>query len=363
MSKKNTYCVIMAGGIGSRFWPMSRSSFPKQFHDFLGTGRTLIQMTYERFLPICDKSNILVVTSAAYLDLVKEQLPDIPEKNILLEPSRKNTAPCLAYAMFKIVARNPNASMIVAPADHLVLKPDDFVKTIKIALKKADSGDYLVTLGIKPSRPDTGYGYIQFSEEFEGKDTQVRKVRTFTEKPELNIAEEFIQSGDFYWNSGIFIWTAEAVSHALEKHASELFSQFKEKAEAFDTSKETEAIQEIYNTCPNISIDYAIMEKAKNTYVVLSDFGWSDLGTWGSLYTHLPVNTSRNVEIGKRIYMEDSKGCLVKAHKNKLVAIQGLKDYIVVDTEDVLLICKMKDEQKIKQLVNRIKLNKGDKFL
>ena len=363
MSKANTYCVIMAGGIGSRFWPMSRTTNPKQFHDVLGLGKTLIQMTYERFLPICNKSNILVVTNDDYAPLVKEQLPDIPEENILCEPARKNTAPCIAYAAFKIAAKNPDANMIVAPSDHLVMNQSEFVTTIKTALKKATSGDHLITLGIKPNRPDTGYGYIQFDDTKEVQKDIVRKVKTFTEKPEHKLAEEFLNSGDFYWNSGIFIWSVDAFKKALNKNSKELYSLFKEKEKQFGTDKEVKAIEKIYHVSPNISIDYAIMEKARNTFVVLSDFGWSDLGTWGSLYTHLEHDKKRNAKSGKRIYLEDSKGCLIKAPDNKLVAVQGLSNYIVVDTDDVLLICKMKDEQKIKQIVNTIKFDKGDRYV
>lgn len=358
----NTYCVIMAGGIGSRFWPMSRTSRPKQFLDILGTGRTLIQQTYDRFLKLCPPENILVVTNDLYKEQVLEQLPDMKPDQVLCEPARRNTAPCIAYANYRIASMNPNANIVVAPSDHLITKEDDFVATLQTAIRQTEAYECLVTLGIKPSRPDTGYGYIQFEEEREGVDATVRKVKTFTEKPELEIAKTFLESGDFYWNSGIFIWSLKAIQHAFSTHLSEVDELFAEGTDKFGTPAEDAFIKKTYELCPNISIDYGIMEKASNVYVVLSDFGWSDLGTWGSLYTHLEHDNHANAIVGKHTMMYDSNKCIVNVPNDKLVVLQGLDDYIVVDTNDVLLVCRKEDEQKIKQFVNDIKLQKGEGY-
>jgi len=362
MTKKlpsDNYCVIMAGGVGSRFWPMSRSGFPKQFHDVLGIGKTLIQLTFERFLNICPTENIFVVTNTQYFDLVKEQLPQLSDGQIILEPSRRNTAPCIAYANHKIGAINPNAKIIVAPSDHLILKEEEFVRIANLALKQCETGN-LVTLGIKPTRPDTGYGYIQFMDDNSTSDSLVKKVKTFTEKPDLELAEKFLESGDFYWNSGIFIWSLTSINAAFESHLKELNDLFSELKDFYNTNEETAKIAQVYAICESISIDYGIMEKAENVNVVLSDFGWSDLGTWGSLYTHLQKDKNQNGVIGKNILLYESSGNVIKAPNDKLVVIQGLDEHIVIDTGDVLLICNLKDEQKIKQMVNDIKISKGD---
>jgi mannose-1-phosphate guanylyltransferase len=363
MIDKNTYCVIMAGGIGSRFWPMSRQDFPKQFHDVLGTGNTLLQQTFNRFSEICFKENVFIVTNEDYRVLVTLQLPEIDQSQILCEPSRRNTAPCIAYATYRIKLLNNNANIIVAPSDHLVLKEQNFINTINIALKQAASADNLITLGIKPHSPDTGYGYIQFKDTKDGVDASVKKVKTFTEKPTLEIAQEFISSGDFYWNSGIFIWNVKSIASAFEKYLPELNTLFLEGENVFGTPKEQKFIESVYAQCENISIDYGIMEKAKNAFVVLSDFGWSDLGTWGSLHNHLQKDKNGNGLVGKNILTYESKGNIVNVPSNKLVVIQGLENYIVAETPDVLLICKKDDEQKIKQFVNDIKLKKGDKYI
>lgn len=360
---KDNYAVIMAGGIGSRFWPMSKTAYPKQFHDVLGTGRTLIQMTFDRFKDICPDTNVLVVTNEMYKDIVLEQLPALSEDQVLCEPSRRNTAPCIAYACYKILAQNPNANVVVAPSDHLVLKEDAFVETIQTAIEKSKSEDCLVTLGIKPSRPDTGYGYIQFKENSGEGHESVRKVKTFTEKPHLELAKQFLESGDFYWNSGIFIWSVQSIVKAFENYLPEVDKLFKEGTDDYNTDRETEFINRIYPVCKKVSIDYGIMEKADNVYVVLSDFGWSDLGTWGSLYTHVEPDENANAVIGKNVMLYDSTNNMVKVDDEKLVVIQGLYDYIVVESDNTLLICKKQDEQKIKQFVNDIKANKGDQFV
>lgn len=354
----NNYCILMAGGIGSRFWPMSTSSFPKQFHDVLGTGRTLLQMSFDRMLMVCPKENIYIVTNEEYEVLVHKQLPGLTKHQVLLEPSRKNTAPCVAYACCKIKAVNENANIVVAPSDHLVLKEDVFKETIETAIAQSNKEECLVTLGIKPSRPDTGYGYIQFIDTTHGVSSSVKKVKMFTEKPELEMAKEFLDSGDFYWNSGIFIWTLDSILNAFEKHMPSTNELFKTGSNVYNTELEKEFISHIYAECKNISIDYGIMEKAENVYVVLSDFGWSDLGTWGALYTHLDKDENNNAILGEHVHVYDSKDCVVRMPKDKLVVIQGLDDYIVVEEKGVLLVCKKQEEQRIKQFVNDIKLKK-----
>ncbi|MDQ3193207.1 MAG: mannose-1-phosphate guanylyltransferase [Bacteroidota bacterium] len=360
---ENTYCVIMAGGIGSRFWPMSRTVHPKQFLDILGTGRTLLQQTYDRFLNLCPKENIYVVTNDDYTDLVKQQLPDLNDDQILSEPARKNTAPCAAYASYKIGSINPNASIIIAPSDHLITKEDTFVKAIKSCVIKTREEDCLVTLGIKPTRPDTGYGYIQFHELEWKYDERLKKVKTFTEKPNLEMAKFFIESGDFLWNSGIFIWNFKSFENALEKHLPETALIFKDGMDKYNTPAEKAFIEQAYGQCPSISIDYAIMEKADNVYVRASAIGWSDLGTWGSLYANTKKDKNRNAVVGKNVMLYDTSHCIVNVPKDKLVVIQGLENYIVVESDNILLICKKDDEQQIKTFVNEIKIKKGDLFV
>ncbi len=354
----------MAGGVGSRFWPMSRTAHPKQFMDILGTGETLLQQTYNRFLRLCPKENIFIVTNESYVSLVKEQIKGIANDNILSEPARKNTAPCVAYASYKIAQMNPDALIVVAPSDHLITKEDTFVKAIKACYAKAASEDCLVTLGINPSRPDTGYGYIQFVEsEVKEKDKRIKKVKTFTEKPDLEMAKFFLQSGDFLWNSGIFIWSVKSVINAFEKHCSDMDAIFKDGNRKYNTPEEAEFIAKAYTNCKNISIDYAIMEKADNVYVRSSIIGWSDLGTWGSLYEHVKQDDNKNAIVGKNVMMYDSKNCIVNVPKDKLVVMQGLDDYIVVESDGILLICKKEDEQQIRTFVNDVKVTKGDKFV
>lgn len=354
----------MAGGIGSRFWPMSRSSYPKQFIDILGTGSTLLQQTYNRFLRLCPPENIFVVTSDVYTHLVFEQLPGIAKENVLAEPARKNTAPCVAYASYKIAQMNPDALTVVAPSDHLILKEDTFIKAIQSCYRKAASEDCLVTLGIKPSRPDTGYGYIQFTEsDKDEKDKRIKRVKTFTEKPDLEMAKFFMQSGDFLWNSGIFIWSVKSVIRAFEQYEPELNGVFREGLKQYNTAGEADFIKQAYTRCKNISIDYAIMEKATNVYVRSSIIGWSDLGTWGSLYEHIKKDEKDNAIVGKNVMMYNSKNCIVNVSKDKLVVIEGLDDYIVVESDNIILICKKQDEQQIRNFVNDVKGTKGEKFV
>ena len=361
---KNNFCVIMAGGIGSRFWPYSRTQKPKQFLDILGIGKTLLQQTFYRFADICPEENILIVTNADYKELVLEQLPGIIPSNILLEPLRKNTAPCIAYANYKINKVNPDACIVVAPSDHFIFKEKQFKNRIEEGFKFVRNRDALLTLGIKPDRPETGYGYIQISkEEVSVAINNLNKVKTFTEKPDYELAKVFHESGEFYWNSGIFIWSLNSIMNAFDKHLSEVNSIFREGISFYNTEKENEFILKTYSKCKNISIDYGIMEKADNVYVLCSDFGWSDLGTWGSLYEKLKKDRNKNTITGQNLFAYDVKGSIVRLSDEKLVVLQGLEDYIIIDTDDILLVCKKKDEQKIKQFVNDIKLSKGDEYI
>ncbi len=361
---KHHYAIIMAGGVGTRFWPMSTTQRPKQFLDILGTGETLLQQTYKRLLKVCPNENIYVVTSNAYENLVKEQLPRIKGDNILCETARKNTAPCVAYASYKIHQRDPKAITVVAPSDHLIKKEEIFEKAIKSCFVKAEKEDCLITLGIKPTRPDTGYGYIQFvASDKKEKDKRIHKVKTFTEKPDNEMANFFMESGDFLWNSGIFIWSTKSIIKALETHDPELATVFKEGLDVYNTPKEKDFVDKAYATCKNISIDYSVMEKAENVYVRSSIFGWSDLGTWGSLYTHIDKDEHKNALVGKNIITYDCNNCIVQVPKDKLVVLQGLEDYIVVESEGVLMICKKQDEQQIRNFVNDVKVKKGERFV
>lgn len=359
---KNNYAVIMAGGIGSRFWPMSRSTYPKQFLDILGTGETLIQQTFRRLSKVCPTENILVVTNKNYKDLCKEQLSNILEDNILCEPAMRNTAPCVAYAAFKIQAKNPDANMIVAPADHLITNEDEFVRVMQEALQASESGNNLLTLGIQPNRPDTGYGYIQYNEFTLESNPTIKKVKTFTEKPNQELALQFLDSGDFLWNSGIFVWKASTVILSIRKHLRDMYDLFESGNEYYNTTEESEFIDRVFPGCKNISIDYGIMEKSENVYVFPADFGWSDLGTWGSLYTHLEMDENDNGVIGSNVMLYNSSDNIVNVPDEKLVVLQGLDGYIVVESNNTLLICKKDDEQQIKQFVADVKRDKGTNF-
>jgi mannose-1-phosphate guanylyltransferase len=358
---KNNYVAIMAGGIGSRFWPMSRTAMPKQFLDILNIGRTLIQATYDRFAKFIPLENIYIVTSAQYKDIVKEQLPELPEKNILCEPSRKNTAPCIAYISYKLAQLDPTANLICAPADHLITETDAFIDICKHALHFTSHIKALVTLGIKPTNPNTGYGYIQYESLAAG--DNIFKVKLFTEKPDLALAKTFVASGDFLWNAGIFIWQVKNIIAAFEKNATELHELFDTEKENFNTTKEQEALERIFPQCTNTSIDYAIMEKADNVYVIPSSFGWSDLGTWKSAYETIEKDYLENAVGGNEVIVIDATKNMVQAPHHKLVVLQGLDDFIVVDTKDVLLICKKDKEQEIKEYVAEVKRKKGDKYI
>ncbi len=351
----------MAGGIGSRFWPMSRTNYPKQFLDILNTGRTLIQSTYDRFALFIPTENIYVVTSEQYKDIVAKQLPELPKDNILSEPSRKNTAPCIAYISYKLLELNPQANLICAPADHIILEPEKFKKVCKDALHFTSHIKGLVTLGIKPTHPNTGYGYIQYDQH--AVSDNVFKVKTFTEKPDKHLAQTFLSSGDFLWNAGIFVWQVKNIIHAFEKYLPEMHEVFDSEKDHFNTKKEQTAIEKIYPQCVNISIDYGIMEKADNVYIIPSSFGWSDLGTWASAYDNLDKDYLENAVAGNNVMIIDATRNIVHADNKKLVLLQGMDDFIIVDTHDVLLICKKDREQEIKEYVTEVKRNKGDKFL
>ena len=361
MSSKHNYVAIMAGGIGSRFWPMSRTAFPKQFLDILNTGKTMIQHTYDRYKKMVPEENIFIITSSEYIPIVKKQLPQVADENILGEPSRKNTAPCVAYVSFKLLKKDPNANLVVAPADHLVTETNEFIKTSKKALDFVNHINAFVTLGIKPTHPNTGYGYIQHDTTAAAPD--IFKVKTFTEKPNEELARTFIASGDFLWNAGIFIWKVKNIVTAFEKYLPEMYEVFAAEKDKFNTAQEKEAIDQIYPQCTNISIDFGIMEKADNVYIIPSSFGWSDLGTWNSAWDNMERDYLGNAVAGKNVMIMDATKCMVHVEDNKLVVLQGLDDFIIVDTKDALLVCKKEKEQEIKDFVAEVKRNKGDKYL
>lgn len=359
----NRYIIIMAGGVGSRFWPLSRREKPKQFLDILGTGETLIQQTFRRFKQTCPEKNIFVVTSAEHKDLVVEQLGIDPE-NVLAEPFRRNTAPCLAYGTFRIFKENPDAVITVTPADHLIIKEEKFCKVIQESMDFVKDNDALLTLGIKPDRPETGYGYIQADRKkaVKGYDNLL-KVKTFTEKPDLDLAKVFLKSGDFYWNSGIFIWNINTILSAFRKHLPDMYAAFDEGKKLYGTRQEKSFIGRTYTECKSISIDYGIMEKADNVYVMCTDIGWSDLGTWSSLYDHSSLDKNGNSVIRGNLFSYDNRGNVFSISPNKVAVIQGLKDYIVVDSEDVLLIVKKEEEQNIKNYLEDVKKETKEKYL
>ncbi|MDX1940155.1 MAG: mannose-1-phosphate guanylyltransferase [Saprospiraceae bacterium] len=361
MPDHNTYVAIMAGGVGSRFWPASRTAKPKQFLDILGLGKSLLQMTVERFLPLCPPEHIFIVTNAVYRDLVKEQLPQLTDNQILLEPSRNNTAPCIGYTAFKLQQLNPNANLIVAPSDHVILNEANFIATLQKALDFTAEYDALVTLGIQPNRPDTGYGYINF--EKKAVHDNVHQVIKFTEKPPLEQAKAFLDSGDYLWNAGIFVWRVKTILSALQQNAPEIHSILGAKTDCYNTAQEQAFINEYYPTTPNISIDFAVMEKAKNVYTIPSDFGWSDLGTWASLHAESAKDASNNTCHVNEMVLMDTDNSLIYGPSGKLIVIKGLQNYIVVDEPDVLLIYPMWQEQEIKQITEQLKVKKKDEYL
>ena len=348
---KNNYAIIMAGGVGSRFWPFSTQENPKQFLDILGIGKSLIQLTFERLSKVCPKDQIFIVTNDDYADLIDQQLPEIPKDNILFEPVRRNTAPCVAYGCYKIHDKNPNANILVAPSDHLIIKEEDYLNAIRAAFDSCANEDILITLGITPTRPDTGYGYIQATDISLESNKDLLKVKTFTEKPNIELAEVFFESGDFSWNSGMFIWSSKSIVNSFKQNMFEIHDLFKDGFGIYCTDKEHDFIQEIYAQCVNISVDYAILEKADNVYVLPCDIGWTDLGTWGSLYNQVDKDPNENAIVGKSVKLYNSAKNIISNPTDKLIVIDGLEDYIVVNTSDALLICKKDDEQKIKQFV------------
>lgn len=365
MSEINhTYCVIMAGGVGSRFWPMSRQQKPKQFLDVLGTGKTLLQQTVERFEKVLPPQNIFVVTHKSYYETVVKQIQGIDPQNVLLEPSRRNTAPCVAYAIAKIEKKDKDATIIVAPSDHLILKEDSFIERINEGIKFVSENKAILTLGIKPSRPDTGYGYIQYNHEpGQPEYNPVKKVKTFTEKPNLELAKSFVSSGEFLWNSGIFMASIPTLNHAYRTYLPEMQQVFEDGKDEYYTETEKAFIERAYGRCTNISIDYGIMEKAQNVYVIPSEFGWSDLGTWGSLYENSNKDDNGNVVVGKHVLKYNTSNCIINVPKDKLVVVQGLDDFIVVESDGILLICKKQSEQEIRQIVNDVKVEMGEDYV
>ena len=357
--EKNNYCVIMSGGIGSRFWPFSRQSKPKQFLDLLGVGKSLLQMTYDRFSRIIPKENIFIATNRLYMEETLRQLPELSEKQILVEPTRRNTAPCVAYSTYRIHAIDPDANIVVAPSDHVILQEDIFLGNMRTALDFVAQHDALATLGIKPTRPETGYGYIQADEEEIG---AFKKVKTFTEKPDAELAKVFFSDDEFYWNSGIFIWNVKTIMKAFQKFLPEVSAHFESGNDFYNTPAEREFIERIFPYCPNLSIDYGIMEKADNVYMLPARFGWSDLGTWGALYELAAEDNHRNTTLKCNALYYESAGNIVALPEGKLCIVQGLNDYIIAESDNALLICRKSDEQNIKQFVIDANLHFGDKY-
>lgn len=357
---KNRYCVVMCGGVGSRFWPYSRNAMPKQFIDFFGTGRSLLQMTIDRIRPLVPTENIILMTNEQYAPIIAEQLPEIDRRQILLEPARRNTAPCIAWAAHHIHAINPDALIMVTPSDHLILKTEEFQRTAREAFDFICDHDALLTMGIKPNHPETGYGYIQVGEAVRD---DFRKVKTFTEKPNLELAEVFLKSGEFYWNSGMFFWSARSILDALKTFAPDINSIFEAGHATMGHPEEQRFINAHYPSCRNISIDFAIMEHAPNVYVECVDLGWSDLGTWGSLYDNSPKNSDGNVTQRCKTMMINSRNNVVAIKGDKVLVASGLNDYIIADVDDALLIVPKSEEQKIKLYVNEVKTKYGERYL
>ena len=343
---KNYYAVIMAGGVGSRFWPVSTPENPKQFHDMLGTGQSLIQSTFTRLEKLIPKENILIATNERYKNLVLEHLPEVKENQVLLEPAMRNTAPCILYSALKIQNLNKDAVMIVAPSDHFIENEAEFVRNVETAFKACEKEDILMTLGIKPSNPNTGYGYIQY----ENSDKEIKKVVNFTEKPNLETAKQFIDQGDYLWNAGIFVWSVKSITKAFEQSLENMCTLFKEGNTFWNTEKESKFIEDNYAKVENISIDYGIMEGAKNVFVLPVDFGWNDLGTWGSLFEKLEKERDNNATVNAKSLFVDANNNMVRTQTGKKIIVQGLSDYIIVETEDTILICPKSEEQGIKQI-------------
>ena len=352
--KRNTYAVIMAGGIGSRFWPYSRAHHPKQFIDILDTGQSLIQMTNQRLLDICPQENVYVVTNDSYYNLVREHLPDMKDDQILLEPEGRNTAPCIAYASYKIGQKDPKAVVVVSPADHIVMNEKQFSRILNKGVKEAGLNDNLITIGIKPTRPEPGYGYIKF---IKNNRSAVKKVKSFTEKPKLEKAKKFFNSGDYVWNAGIFIWNIDSIKNAFREQLPNIDKLFAKGAEAYYTKKEKAFIKKIYPKCESISIDYGIMQNANNVYVILGSFGWSDVGSWNSLYEIKKKDRNRNV-IQANAMVYGANECLIQGPPDKLIVVQGLKGYLVADCDNVILICEKENEKQFRAYLRDVKAKK-----
>lgn len=357
--KSNYYAILMAGGVGSRFWPVSTKAFPKQFHDMLGTGETLIQKTFQRLSQLIPKENIFILTNAIYEDLVFQQLPGMTKRQVLLEPAMRNTAPCILYAALKIQKENPDAVMIVAPSDHWIEDETKFAQNVKQAFDFCESNDALMTLGIKPTFPNTGFGYIEFDQTSKDK---IKPVKQFREKPDYETAKSFIEQGNFLWNAGIFMWSARSVVKAFQFHQPQLFELFEKGITVFNTEDEALFIAEHYGKSENISVDYAIMEASENVYVLPAQFDWNDLGTWGSLFDKLDKNPQQNAVVKAKILTENASGNMIMTTGQKIVVVDGLKDYIIVDKDDVLLIFPKSKEQDIKQTLQQVKDKFGENY-
>ncbi|MDY8134510.1 mannose-1-phosphate guanylyltransferase [Aquimarina sp. 2201CG5-10] len=355
---KNYYAILMAGGVGSRFWPVSTTTFPKQFHDMLGTGETLIQRTFSRLTKIVPSENILILTNERYSDLVLEQLPQAEERQVVTEPAMRNTAPCILYASLKIQKENPDAVMVVAPSDHWIEDENAFINNLEQSFKACLESDILMTLGIQPTFPNTGYGYIQYNRE----ESSIKKVAQFTEKPNYETAKEFINAGNYLWNAGIFIWSVNSIVNAFAKYQKEMTQLFEKGSVVYNTVQENDFIQSNYPQAENISIDYAILEKAENVYVLPATFDWNDLGTWGSLYDKLDKTESKNAVVNARVLAQDASGNMIRTAQDKIVVVDGLENYIIVDKEEVLLIYPKKKEQDIKEVLKKVKDIYGEQY-
>lgn len=359
MKNKNYYAILMAGGVGSRFWPVSTQNFPKQFHDMLGTGDTLIQKTFNRLAKLIPEENIFILTNERYNDLVFEQLPSVTKRQVVLEPAMRNTAPCILYASLKIKKENENAVMIVAPSDHWIEDEDAFSNNVQTAFDYCESNDALMTLGIAPTFPNTGYGYIEYNKSSED---DIKPVNQFREKPDYETAKSFLAQGNFLWNAGIFMWSAKSVVEAFQRNQPELYQLFESGYNTYNTALEDDFIRDNYPKAENISVDYALMEKSNNVYVIPATFDWNDLGTWGSLYDKLDKDSNDNAVVNARVLADDASGNMIRSKKDKIVVVDGLKDYIIVDKDEVLLIFPKAKEQDIKKVLQNVKANFGEEY-
>ncbi len=360
---KDYYCVIMAGGTGTRFWPLSKTQKPKQFLDILGTGKTLLQQTYDRFAKICPPENIYIVTNEIYTGITKKQIPKLSSSQILSEPLKRNTAPCIAYSNLKIKAKNPDAKIVTAPSDHLILDENNFAEVIKKSFEFVASNNSLLTLGIKPSRPETGYGYIQKDDKSPENFPEIFKVKSFTEKPDRKTAEMFLQSGEFLWNSGIFIWSLKSINKAFSRYLPDIAGMFSDTRLLSTPEKESAFIKEVYSECESVSIDNGIMEHAENVFVMPSDFGWSDLGTWDSLYENSQKTPDGNVINSDKILCYDTENTIINISDDKLLVVEGLKNYLIAESDNAVLICRRDNEKRIREFVKDVEDKVGKKFI